>query len=422
MSVKPARPVRGCAVLQHVNPSRNPFDRRCESPCRINRQRCLHRLRLLHDAQIGRWTRRPIESRRVLDTWRTQASAAMPRRCAAAPRAAAGGSASGYAAAALGGGPPARRGRAAACRRPHTTGTSPVDGSPPRFEMTWPVPRHGAQGSGRPGARSIGDGHRRRHASSGARGRATMRLHRCHGSLRTIADGHAAPRQPAHGAAGVALRALAGRARSSCASTTSTARACGPASPSSSSPTSPRSGWTGTARSCASPSGWSSTRDAIARLDADGLLYPCYCTRAEIREAASAPHGPLPEGAYPGTCRELTAAQRAERERAGRPPALRLRAGGAVVAFTDRLLGARQDAVDDLVVRRNDGAPAYNLAVVVDDAAQGWARSCAARTCSTRPPASCTSPRCWACRPRGTPTCRSSSAPTAPAWPSATAP
>jgi len=109
---------------------------------------------------------------------------------------------------------------------------------------------------------------------------------------------------------------------------------------------------------------------AIARLDDAGLLYPCYCTRAEIREAASAPHGPLPEGAYPGTCRELTAAQRAERAQAGRPGALRLRAAGTVVAFTDRLRGPRQDAVDDLVVRRNDGVAAYNLAVVVDDAAQ----------------------------------------------------
>jgi glutamyl-tRNA synthetase len=110
---------------------------------------------------------------------------------------------------------------------------------------------------------------------------------------------------------------------------------------------------------------------ALARLDAAGLLYPCYCTRAEIRQAASAPHGALPEGAYPGTCRELTAGERAERERAGRPPALRLRAGGAVVGFTDRLLGEYRAAVDDIVVRRNDGAPAYNLAVVVDDTAQG---------------------------------------------------
>jgi glutamyl-tRNA synthetase len=111
--------------------------------------------------------------------------------------------------------------------------------------------------------------------------------------------------------------------------------------------------------------------DALRTLDGAGLLYPCYCTRAEIREAASAPHGALPEGAYPGTCRELTAAQRAERERDGRPPALRLRGAASAVSFTDRVLGRRVGIVDDLVVRRNDGAPAYNLAVVVDDTAQG---------------------------------------------------
>jgi glutamyl-tRNA synthetase len=111
--------------------------------------------------------------------------------------------------------------------------------------------------------------------------------------------------------------------------------------------------------------------EAITSLDAAGLLYPCFCTRREIREAASAPHGPLPEGAYPGTCRHLTASERAEREASGRPPALRLDAGAAVVEFTDRVLGPVAGVVDDLVVRRNDGAPAYNLAVVVDDAAQG---------------------------------------------------
>jgi glutamyl-tRNA synthetase len=105
--------------------------------------------------------------------------------------------------------------------------------------------------------------------------------------------------------------------------------------------------------------------EAIAKLD----VYPCYCTRREIAEAASAPHGPV--GAYPGTCRDLTSAQRSERERAGRPPALRLRADGATVRFTDRVLGEQEGVVDDFVIRRNDGAVAYNLAVVVDDAAQG---------------------------------------------------
>jgi glutamyl-tRNA synthetase len=110
--------------------------------------------------------------------------------------------------------------------------------------------------------------------------------------------------------------------------------------------------------------------DALARLDAAGLLYRCWCTRAEIREAASAAHGPLPEGAYPGTCRELTAAEVAEREAGGRPPAWRVRGGGAQVTFVDRLCGETTGEVDDFVVRRNDGAYAYNLAVVVDDADQ----------------------------------------------------
>ena len=112
-------------------------------------------------------------------------------------------------------------------------------------------------------------------------------------------------------------------------------------------------------------------KEAIDRLEADGLLYPCYCTRAEIRAAASAPHGISASDRYPGTCRDLTAAQRAEREAAGRPPALRVSSDEAGIAFEDRLLGRFEEAVDDFVVRRNDGTPAYQLAVVVDDAAQG---------------------------------------------------
>ena len=110
--------------------------------------------------------------------------------------------------------------------------------------------------------------------------------------------------------------------------------------------------------------------DALDRLRGDGLLYECFCTRAEVREASSAAHGPLPEGAYPGTCLRLNAAELAEKRAAGRPPALRVRADAAVVGFQDRLLGFVESVVDDFVVRRNDGAPAYNLAVVVDDAAQ----------------------------------------------------
>jgi glutamyl-tRNA synthetase len=110
--------------------------------------------------------------------------------------------------------------------------------------------------------------------------------------------------------------------------------------------------------------------DALERLRAQGLIYECWCTRREIREAASAPHGDLPEGAYPGTCLRLTGAECAERRAAGRPPALRVRAGAVRVSFVDRVCGPQEGVVDDFVVRRNDGAFAYNLAVVVDDGDQ----------------------------------------------------
>lgn len=117
-------------------------------------------------------------------------------------------------------------------------------------------------------------------------------------------------------------------------------------------------------------------REAFRRLADLGLLYPCWCTRAEIREAASAPHG-LPDGAYPGTCRALSAHERRVRERGGRAPAWRLDAGGQEISVVDRLHGRLTAVVDDFVVWRGDptaaagSSPAYNLAVVVDDADQG---------------------------------------------------
>jgi len=110
---------------------------------------------------------------------------------------------------------------------------------------------------------------------------------------------------------------------------------------------------------------------ALERLTAAGRVYECFCTRAEVRAAASAPHGPLPEGAYPGTCLRLSAAERAARRAAGRRPALRLRARAAEMGFVDRVRGPVSGVVDDFVLQRADGAFAYNLAVVVDDAAQG---------------------------------------------------
>ena len=111
---------------------------------------------------------------------------------------------------------------------------------------------------------------------------------------------------------------------------------------------------------------------ALVHLEGTGRLFPCFCTRAEIRAAASAPHdNDLPEGAYPGTCRALGAAERARRIAEGRPYALRLDAGAVRISFHDRLLGPQTALVDDFVVRRADGVPAYQLAVVVDDGAQG---------------------------------------------------
>ncbi len=110
--------------------------------------------------------------------------------------------------------------------------------------------------------------------------------------------------------------------------------------------------------------------DAIASLAERGLLYECYCSRRDIQQAPRAPHAP--QGAYPGTCRDLSDAQRAlRREATGRPPALRLCADVRQYTVHDLLHGDYTGVVDDFVVRRGDGVPAYNLAVVVDDAAAG---------------------------------------------------
>jgi len=118
---------------------------------------------------------------------------------------------------------------------------------------------------------------------------------------------------------------------------------------------------------------WQSTRDgayraAIDRLAAAGRTFECFCTRREVLEAPSAPH--RPPGAYPGTCRDLTAAERDARRR-DRPAAVRLRSDVDTWTVHDALHGEVTGAVDDLVLRRGDGVPAYNLTVVVDDAHQG---------------------------------------------------
>jgi len=111
--------------------------------------------------------------------------------------------------------------------------------------------------------------------------------------------------------------------------------------------------------------------DAVRALGDE--VYECFCSRAEIAAAASAPHGD--EGPrYPGTCANLSSSERSERRRT-RVPALRFRVPPGAVRFEDEIQGTQQFDVQaetgDFVLRRADGIHAYQLAVVVDDAAMG---------------------------------------------------
>ena len=110
---------------------------------------------------------------------------------------------------------------------------------------------------------------------------------------------------------------------------------------------------------------------ALEKLERMGLVYPCYCTRAELH-AASAPHRSDGQTVYPGTCRHLTAA---EREKKTRAPATRLMVPDETWSFTDGHMGHYGENLlhecGDFLLRRSDGMFAYQLAVVVDDAAMG---------------------------------------------------
>jgi glutamyl-Q tRNA(Asp) synthetase len=128
-------------------------------------------------------------------------------------------------------------------------------------------------------------------------------------------------------------------------------------------------------------------RAALGRLAMEGVLYPCFCTRADIRaeiERAGAaphatPHGPDGAPVYPGTCRMLDAAMRAERIAAGAPHALRLDVTKAAtlagpLAWHDRVQGeitARPAVFGDVVLARRDTPASYHLAVTLDDHLQG---------------------------------------------------
>jgi glutamyl-tRNA synthetase len=113
--------------------------------------------------------------------------------------------------------------------------------------------------------------------------------------------------------------------------------------------------------------------EALARLREAGRIYPCFCSRAEVAAAAQAPHGAGEDGPrYPGTCRGLSP-EEVQRRSSPRAPAWRFRAGQGKVVFDDGVHGPRANDVaaetGDFVVTRADGVAAYQLAVVVDDAA-----------------------------------------------------
>lgn len=117
---------------------------------------------------------------------------------------------------------------------------------------------------------------------------------------------------------------------------------------------------------------------ALEELSRAGLLYPCFCTRAEVRaeikEADAAPHGP--DGPhYPGTCRKLSRAEQNRRIRDGRAHALRIDMKKACdlagpLTWTDRKAGtveADPAAAGDVVLARKDVPTSYHLAVTLDD-------------------------------------------------------
>lgn len=114
------------------------------------------------------------------------------------------------------------------------------------------------------------------------------------------------------------------------------------------------------------PQRYDAVIDALRRRD---LVYECFCSRKDMLNAPRAPHAP--QGSYPGTCRDLTDSARSQRHGGGKPPALRLRSAATQFTVDDLQHGSYTGVVDDFVLRRGDGVPAYNLAVVVDDALAG---------------------------------------------------
>ena len=113
---------------------------------------------------------------------------------------------------------------------------------------------------------------------------------------------------------------------------------------------------------------------AVNRLLASGVAYPCVCTRKDVDAAAGAPHADDGAAIYPGTCRGRFESIEAATAFAGRPPAIRFRVPDRTVSWDDRFAGRQSVAMStlgDFVIAKADGTPAYQLAVVVDDADTG---------------------------------------------------
>ena len=114
---------------------------------------------------------------------------------------------------------------------------------------------------------------------------------------------------------------------------------------------------------------------ALQRLQRLGCLYPCFCTRKELRALAGAPHVDDMGAPYPGTCRELSEAQRAALRQAGRRASLRFHGPAEAISFCDAVQGQQcftlEDCGGDFAVQRSDGVIAYQLAVAVDDGRMG---------------------------------------------------
>jgi glutamyl-tRNA synthetase len=116
-------------------------------------------------------------------------------------------------------------------------------------------------------------------------------------------------------------------------------------------------------------------RSAANALAERGLAYACTCSRSDVRAAQSAPHAGDVEPRYPGTCRGRYASLREAAEQSGRDAGIRYAVPPGLVTIDDALCGPTsfdvQGEIGDFLIARRDGAPAYQLAVVVDDAAQG---------------------------------------------------